>query len=168
MTEEEHLYLWGRRSEIKVRTLTNRLYQQERQRIFEFREGAIKAASIFASTVAFSNLTDPVIIKWCAAVIAGGSILSLVFGFGNKARDSAKRGTEWTHLERDIDVVGQRDFTEEQLAQWEAAANEIEAGEPAPHPGLLEVCYQRACTSLGAIPSGKAPWHYCLPPILIP
>ena len=168
MTDEEYQYLWRRRNEIKVRTLTNRLYQQERQRIFELREGAVKAASIFASTVAFANLTHPEIIKWCAAVVSVGSIAALVFGFGNKARDSAKRSTEWTHLERDIDAAGQRDFTEAQLSQWESQANEIEAGEPAPHPGLLECCYQRACTSLGATPSGKAPWHYRLPPILIP
>lgn len=169
MTEDNHTYLWNRRHQIKVRALTNRLYQQERQRIFEWREGAIKALSIFASSVAFANLSSPEVIKACVAVVSAGSIAALVFGFGNKARDGAKRSTEWALLERDIEAAGERDFTEDQLSLWSARANEIEAGEPAANKCLLERCYIRACESLGATPQGKSPWlHKAIPPILIP
>ena len=167
--EEEHAYLWKRRNDVKLRALTNRLYQQERQRIFEFREGVIKAASILASTVAFANLTNPEIIKYCAVAIAAGSICSLVFGFGSKARDSAKRSPEWAYLERDIEAAGERDFAEAQLSAWSARSNEIEAGEPAANRYLLELCYQRACEALGATPGGKPEWwERCLPPLFRP
>lgn len=170
MDKSDFDYLWGRRSDIQLRALTNRLYQQERQRIFELREGFIKAASIFASSVAFAKVTDVAVVQWCAALIAAGSICALVFGFGNKARDAAKRSTEWAQLERDIEAAGQRTFTEDQLAQWAAKANEIEAGEPAANRILLERCYLRACESLGATPEPKGlPWWIQYGwPILIP
>lgn len=169
MPQEEHDYLWKRRHHIKLRALTNRFYQQERQRIFEFREGAIKAASIIASSVAFANLSSPEIIRYCAAVVAAGSICSLVFGFGAKARDGARRSSEWVLLERDIEAAGERGFTEEQLNLWSARTNEIEAGEPAANQCLLERCYLRACEALGATPEGKSKWHHrFVLPFLIP
>lgn len=95
MSDENDKYLWQRRYDIKVRALTNRMYYQERQRIFDQREGFIKAASILAGSFAFAKVTDPKIIQWCAVIITGGSTLSLVFGYGNKARDSAKRSSAW-------------------------------------------------------------------------
>lgn len=151
MTDESD-YLWQRRYDVKLRALMNRMYYQERQRIFENREGIIKAASILAGSIAFAKVADPEIIQWCAAFITAGSTLSLVFGYGNKARDSVKRSAEWAQLERDIDQVGERGFTEEQINQWFARANDLEAGEPSAHHLLLERCYERAIESLG----GKA------------
>jgi hypothetical protein len=75
MTDENFDYLWQRRYDVKVCALMNRIYYQERQRIFE----------------------------WCAAFITASSTASLVFGYGNKARDSVKRSAEWAKLERDIE-----------------------------------------------------------------
>jgi hypothetical protein len=169
MTDENFNYLWQRRYEIKVRALMNRMYYQERQRIFEWREGFIKAASILAGSIAFAKVTEPEIIQWCAAFITAASTFSLVFGYGNKARDSVKRSSEWAQLERDIEQVGERDFTEEQINQWFARSNEIEAGEPAAHRILLERCYERAVETLG----GKADIKLSVfgrhfPPIMIP
>lgn len=149
MSDENHEYLWKRRHDIKVRALTNRLYYQERQRIFENREGFVKAASILAGSVAFAHIADATILKICAVIVTGSSTLSLVFGYGQKARDSVKRSAEWAQLERDIDLVGERGFTEEQINQWFARANDIEAGEPAAHPILLERCFERAVAALG-------------------
>jgi hypothetical protein len=169
MTDENHDYLWKRRHEVKVRALTNRLYYQERQRIFEWREGFIKAASILAGSVAFARIADPQIIQWCAVIITGGSTASLVFGYGNKARDSAKRSAEWAMLERDIELMGERDFTEKQINEWYARANELEAGEPAAHHILLERCYERAVEAVGGktdIKLGFFGRHF--PPIMIP
>jgi len=149
MGDENHDYLWQRRYDVKVRALMNRMYYQERQRIFEWREGFIKAASILAGSIAIANVANPEIMKWCAAFITAASTVSLVFGFGNKARDSVKRGAEWAMLDRDIELAGERDFTEEQINQWFARANEIEAGEPAAHRILLELCHERAVEALG-------------------
>lgn len=73
-------------------------------------------------------------------------------------------------LERDIELAGQRDFSEADLSRRAARCNEIEAGEPAAHPGLMERCYQRACTALGLIPAGPAAltfWQRHRPPVVI-
>ena len=149
MSDENHDYLWDRRCKIHERALMNRMYYQERQRIFEWREGFVKAASILAGSVAFANVADPTIIKWCAAFITGASTASLVFGYGNKARDSVKRSAEWALLDRDIELVGERDFTEKQINEWFARANEMEAGEPAANRILLDRCLKRAAEALG-------------------
>jgi len=149
MSEEEYGYLWRRRYEVVLRALMNRMYYQERQRIFECREGLIKAASIFAGSIAFAKVAEPLIIQWCAIIITATSTISLVFGYGNKARDSIKRSAEWAQLERDIELVGERYFTEDHINQWLSRANDIEAGEPAAHRILLERCNERAVDALG-------------------
>jgi hypothetical protein len=148
----------------------NRMYYQERQRIFEFREGVGKAVSLIAGSVAFANVTDTEIVRFASAFVAIAGASSLVFGFGSKARDSAKRSAEWAQLERDIESAGERDFVESQLNEWAARCNEIEAGEPAPHPGLLERCYLRACAALGSTPSPSklSWWQRVRPALLIP
>lgn len=169
MTDENNKYLWERRYEVKVRALMNRMYYQERQRIFEWREGFIKAASILAGSIAFAKVTDPAIIQWCAAFITAASTLSLVFGYGNKARDSVKRNAEWAQLERDIEQVGERDFTEENINQWFARANDIEAGEPAAHRVLLKRCYERTVETLGGEAKIKLnAFERYFPPIMVP
>jgi hypothetical protein len=169
MPDQNQNYLWQRRHDIKVRALTNRLYQQERQRIFETREGLVKAASILAGSAAFAHITAPEILYLCAAVVTASSTLSLVFGYGQKARDGAKRSIEWAQLERDIDAIGERDFTEDQINQWFARANDIEAGEPAAHPILLERCFERAVAALGGTAEEKlSRFQKYAPLILVP
>ena len=169
MSDNQVNYLWKRRYDIKVRALMNRMYYQERQRIFESREGLIKAFSILAGSIAFARVADPATIQWCAAVITLSGTASLVFGYGSKARDSVKRSTEWIMLDRDIDQAGERDFTEANINDWCARANEIEAGEPAAHARLLEQCFTRAVTALGGTDTHKPTGFWLhFPPILIP
>ena len=166
MSETE--YLWNRRVDLRVRVLTNRMYYQERQRIFEFREGFVKAASLVGGSVAFAKVTDPVVVQWCAAVIGGSSAASLVFGFGAKARDSAKRSAEWALIERDIEARGERQFGEDEINSWAARCNELEAGEPAANTALLERCYVRACAALNCSPNKNASlWDKYRLPIII-
>ncbi|WP_143054440.1 hypothetical protein [Massilia timonae] len=154
---EDFEYLWNKRCDVQLRALTNRLYYQERQKIFEWRDGIVKVISILAGSVAFGNVTHALVIQWCAAIVTISSAASLVFGFGNKARDSAKRSAEWALLEKSIEEQGERTFIEADLAKWTARCNEIEAGEPAAHPALFEECYQRACSSLGSKPNEPCP-----------
>lgn len=148
----------------------NRMYYQERQSIFELRDGAAKAISLISGSIAFASVADPMIVKWAAAAVTASGVAALVFGFGNKARESAKRSAEWALLERDIERAGERDFTESQLNDWSARCNEIEAGEPAPHPRLLEQSYLRACAALGSKPSPStlSKWQRIRPAIFIP
>lgn len=133
------------------------------------RDNAIRAASIIAGSAAIVNIANPEYLKPLLAIITVGNVLSLVFGFGAKSRDSAKRQTDWTKLEEDISAVGARDYTEVQLNEWEARCNSIEAGEPAPNTKLFERCYTRACAALGGTPEGDASWFdRNLPAIFIP
>jgi hypothetical protein len=169
MPETINEYLWQKRYDIKVRALTNRIYYQERGRLFEFREGFIKATSIVAGSVALARVAEPEIIQLCAAFITFASTLSLVFGYGQKARDSIKFSAEWALLEREIDQAGERDFTEHQINTWFARANEIEASEPSAHKRLLKRCHQRAVTALGGTMESSKSWLdlYC-PVFLVP
>ncbi|WP_373988225.1 hypothetical protein [Duganella sp. BuS-21] len=52
-------YLLNRRCAIQPRVLMNRIYYQERQRIFEFLEGVIKVIAILGGSLAFSNIAAP-------------------------------------------------------------------------------------------------------------
>ncbi|KAF3999202.1 hypothetical protein [Glaciimonas immobilis] len=158
MTDAHFTYIWNRRHELKVRTLMNRLYYQERRRIFENRENVVKAASLLFGTIAFANVASPDIIKICAAIITGASACSLIFSFGVKARDSAQRTSEWIALERSIDIRGETEFTEADLNQWTARAHDIEATEPAAHQGILDQCHNRACTALGTNTDHQTKW----------
>lgn len=164
----EETYLWNRRCDLQHRALANRIYQQERQRIFEWREGVIKVISLLAGSFAFAKVADPEIVKWCAVAITLSSACSLVFGFGSKARDAAKRSSEWALLERDIEAAGERDFKESNLSEWAARTNGLEAGEPAAHPGLFERANVRACEALGSKPGKVGWWRLHRPAIFIP
>jgi hypothetical protein len=165
MTETE--YLWIRRSDIHQRVLMNRMYYQERQRIFEWRDGFVKVISILAGSVAFGRIAHPEIVQWCAAIITTTSAASLVFGFGTKARDSAKRSAEWALIERDMESIGERRFEESDINKWAARCNEIEAGEPAAHPVLLERCNQRACEAIGSTTKELTFWQRHRPILII-
>jgi hypothetical protein len=167
--DAEWSYLCKRRTDLKIRSLTNRIYQQERQRIMELREGAVKAASLIAGSVALFRLVDPQILTACLAVIFVGTACSLVFSWGTKARDAAKRASEWMSLDRDIEAAGERTFTEPQLDGWSARCNEIESGEPAPNKVLLERSYLRACEALGCeAPEGGPRFAGWRPVLLVP
>lgn len=72
-------------------------------------------------------------------------------------------------LEKDIDTVGERGFTEEQINQWFARANEIEADEPAPHQILLNRCHKRAIKALGSPDDIKLSWFTAwIPSVFLP
>ena len=166
MTNDEYLHKLY--YDIRLRALTNRFYYQERQRIFELRDNLVRASSLIAGSFAFVNLLNQEILKIAIGVVTAGNALSLVFGFGAKSRDSAKRTTEWALLERDIEAKGARDYVESDLSTWSARCNELEAGEPAPNKRLLEQSYLRACTALGSTPETPSSRWNRLPAFFIP
>lgn len=159
MSTDEWNYLCERRAELQVHVLANRLYQQERQRIFELREGAVKVISLVAGSVSFVKVADPQFLQVSAAVLVIATSASLVFTWGAKARDAAKRCSDWIALDRDIARAGERYFEERQLDEWKARCNEVESNEPAPNLILWEQSYARACASLGREPNPTGvPW----------
>ena len=164
-------YLWRLRQDLLVQALTNRRYQLERQRVMEFREGAVKVCSLAAGSVAVARVANAEVIYAAVALIFVGTSSSLVFGWGNKARDAGKRAAEWLALEGAIAAAGERDFTESQISGWKAEAASIETGEPAPNTALLEWCYREACMTLCRTPEGEgtvARWRMWLPHVLRP
>lgn len=174
MEPSDHDYQWARRHEVVMRTLTNRIYQQERQRKMEFRESVIKVISLIAGSTAVATLPstlalDPRLPAFAGAVVVLATTCSMVFGFGAKAQDAAKRATEWAMLDRDINAIGPQGYTPDQVNSWAARCSEIEAGEPAPNLRLLQRSYERACEAIGAEPSKTESWlAKRLPAILIP
>lgn len=151
--DAEWKYLWQRRSDVRLRVAMNRLYQLERQRRMEFREGLVKVASLVLGSAVAVRLSNGDALAWGGLMVLVGNSASLVFGWGNKARDAARRSAEWVGLERQIEAAGERHFTESDVAGWAARCNEVESGEPAPNERLLERAYLRACESLGAPPT---------------
>jgi hypothetical protein len=160
-------YLWNRRVDLRLRVLTNQLYQQDRQRRLELLEGAVKVLSLLAGSAALAKMADPMAVQVAAAVLFGANSASLVFGWGTRARDASRRASDWAALDHDIQAVGERTFTEAHLAAWSARCSVIETGEPAANAVLLERSMRRACAALGAKPAdgGPANWR---PAILIP
>lgn len=162
---QDREFLWGRRQDLLVKALTNRRYQLERQRIMEWREGAVKVASLVAGSAAIARLADSVL-PYLAGALILPTAAALVFGWGAKARDAAKRAAEWVALETEIHAAGERDFTEAQLNAWQSHATRIESGEPAQNRAMLEWCYRRACEDLDRRPKavGTLPnWRLLLP-----
>lgn len=119
---------WDKRQGLLLRAIANRMYQQHRQNVFEWLENLVKAFSLIFGTTAFANVSNPSLVKFAAAVIVAASILSLVFTWGAKSRDAAKRRDDWIDLEKDIRAAGEYEFGDE-LAGWDKRAVEIEAGE---------------------------------------
>lgn len=144
------------------------MYYQERQRIFDLREGLVKVFSILAGSAVFAKVVPSEVTPWFGIAITAASASSLVFGFGKKSRESEKRSADWALIERDIEARGEREFTEADLNKWAARCNEVEAGEPAPHPGLFERCNQRACESMGSKPGKVSFWRLHRPAFFIP
>ena len=160
-------YLWRRRSDVRLRALVNRLYQQERQQRMEWREGAVKVASVILGSVAFAKVANPDALQWLGALVFAASMASLVFGWGSKSRDAGRRQAEWAGLEREIEALGERGFTEAQVAVWFARANEIEAAEPATNDVLWERSYRKACGIVGVKPNEEVPPPSAWRPIVV-
>lgn len=143
---------WDRRQALLLRAVANLIYQQARQRRLEFLEQTGKAASLIAGSYAFAKVSNPEIVQWCAIVVVAFSVLSLVFGWGTRARDAAKRGAEWSQLEREIEAAGLLHYTDSQLDSWSARAAQNETGEAAQSAPLWAQSYTQACKVLKLTP----------------
>lgn len=167
MDNAEWEYLCKRRYEIRVRSLSNRIYQQERCRHFEMREGGFKVASLVAGSAVLANAADPLLVTIAACVIFAGTAASLVFGWSRKARDAASRADQWIALDREIEAAGERGFTEAQLDGWAGRCNAIEAGEPAMHAVLFERAYRLALKALGGSATTEGPIGFRWRPVVM-
>jgi hypothetical protein len=140
-----------------VRVQSNRGYHQLRRNILERRENLIKVISLVAASGAFVDVKT--LISQLAGVITGtpsvgpvtpvagvtvgsasltvllltiviANIWGLVFQWGAKSRDAAKRFDAWAALEGKMIKIGLISFNEENLKDWEREMVELELGEP--------------------------------------
>lgn len=128
----------------RVRIHTNIAYQQARWRILERRENIIKVISLLSASTAFYDLKTTVqtgagneVLIAALALIVLTNAWALVFQWGAKARDAAKRVASWSNLESQILRIGLVDYTEKDLASWDAQASDLEKDEPAANSYLV-------------------------------
>lgn len=142
-------YLWGRRHSILYRIELSVLYHRKRERFFDFVDKADKSISVIGGSAAFASLGGPEAIKVFAALVAVSATLSLVFGFGEKARRHADHAARFRELESDVISKGERDFTEADLNTWEAKTRSLEITEPAALSTLVVLCQNELAISQG-------------------
>lgn len=153
--------------DILVMISTNMVYQQTRRRILERRENVVKVVSLVLATGVFldfktliGNLATsifpsiasaiPPTASNCTSSIAGNFWVTsfllvivlanswgLVFQWGAKSRDAAKRYDDWAKLDVKIQQVGLIAYTEEQYAEWNSEASALETGEAQPNRHLV-------------------------------
>jgi len=157
MNDTELDYLWNRHHQLRVRVLSNLLYQQERQTVMQWRDQAAKFGTLLGGTAIFAQWSAASqYVQMLGAAVGLLSLISLTFAFAAKAQDAARRAANWGDLNREIEKAGERVFDETMLNQWFARAGEIEHGEPEQNKGLFQTCYERACMLLGGEPQHRA------------
>jgi hypothetical protein len=136
MTDDSDNYLWQKRYDVLYRAQLSVLYHRRRERFFAFWDRTVTAVAIAGGSAAFAGLGGPDYVKGAAALVALTSTVGLVFGLAERARRHSELARQFLGLEASILRVGERDFTEVQVAQWTAESREIEAAE-LPTLGLL-------------------------------
>lgn len=142
MTETTNAdYLWKRREDLLYRVQLSALYHRKRERFLAFWDRAITAVAIIGGSAAFASLGGASFVKIAAGIVAVTSTVGLVFGLAERSRRHSDLARQFLDLEARILRQGERDFTEDQLNQWDADRAQIETAEP-PALGVLIVACQ--------------------------
>jgi hypothetical protein len=146
---DEDQYLWGRRHEVLYRAELSVLYHRKRERFFAFWDRLVTAIAIIGGSAAFASVGGPDVVKWAAAIIAVTSTVSLVFGFGARARTHSGLAQRFLELEARIVGRGERDFTEADINEWESVARTLETEEPPTLSSLVRACQNELARAKG-------------------
>jgi hypothetical protein len=138
--ELESDYLWGRRHAALYRVELSALYHQKRERFFDFCDRGAKVVSIVGGSAALYKLSDNEVVAIAAAAITVVSALSLVLGFGEKARRHSELARNFKQVQAEMLRIGERDYDEDHLRDWEARIALLEASEPASLGVLVRIC----------------------------
>jgi len=138
--ELETDYLWKRRHAVLYRVELSALYHQKRERFFDFCDRGAKVVSIVGGSAALYKLGVDEVVAVAAAAITVVSALSLVLGFGEKARRHSELARNFKQVQAEMLRVGERDYTEDNLRDWEARVALLEATEPASLGVLVRIC----------------------------
>src|SRR5690606_21118897 len=132
MGEAATTYNWESRHSVLHRVKLSALYHRARERWFAFADRWSKFLALASGSAALASMLDSEPRMWLLGAVALSSAASLAFAFADRARQHADLATKWTLLEADIVRAGVYDFTDADVAAWNARRAEIEASEP-PH-----------------------------------
>lgn len=165
VTKEISVYLWDLRFSALHQTIANKLYHQTRMSIFEQRERVVKLVALFGSGGAL--FTPNPISWWLGLLTFIGVAASLAFHWPERSRSAAIRMAQYAAIQSDIERVGTRGFTEEQINRWKAQIAGI--NEPEPNRILWAKSVNEAAKALGTdevLQLGF--WQRTMPVIFVP
>ena len=165
--ELEADYLWSKRHAVLYRVELSGLYHQKRERFFDFCDRGAKVVSIVGGSAALYKVGTDEVVAVAAAVITVVSALSLVLGFGEKARRHAELSRNFKQVQAEMLRVGEREYTEANVQDWEARVTLLEASEPAALGVLVRICQNElAAVKPGSMPRKVGWWRWPLAHLL--
>ena len=160
MSNDDRGYLWERRHQIVFRAELSALYHQKRERFFEFLDKITKAVSVFGGSAALMKASSESTIVYLAAAITFASVVSLVFGFSDKARRHADLSGRYRSIIAEITGTGERDFDEEHIKLWDRQVRLVEVNEPPTLATLARLCQYELALSAGQEKTVRpVSWH---------
>ncbi len=139
----DHDYLWNKRWMLIDRIELSICYHRERERFLSTASRWITAVAIIGGSAAFAGVAGHDLLRWGGLVVAVTSTLSLVFGLPERARLHGELAGRFSALLAQISARGERDYSEEDLAAWEAELHRIEVDEPPQLAALVRLCQNR-------------------------
>lgn len=159
-TANEEEYLWGKRHALLERIALSVLYHQKRERFFDVWDKLTKGVAIVGGSAALARVAGDTGLMVAASLITVTSTAALVLGFADRNKRHAELARNFRVLEAEIVERGEREYTERDLARWEAKQRTIETSEP-PALGILVVlCQNELATAAGHPGNVKSiPWY---------
>jgi len=131
VSDQRRTWLWDQQHALVCRIELSAIYHRKRERFLSHSQKFLQALTALTATFAFSELAKPVGIgPWAALVAAIGSVMPLVFGFSERARDHAQLAIEYRRLLAEVRKLGAR-LTETQLTEMNGRFASLEVTERA-------------------------------------
>lgn len=132
--------MWIRRSGLEYQARLSCLYHRKREWFFDALDKAIKAIAVISASSALTPLVVGNGTLIVNLVIVTTGTLALVLDFSERARRHSDLAVRFAHVERDIAVVGEQDFTETDLRRFTSSIYEAQTSETAVLRGLAQLC----------------------------
>lgn len=153
---------WSHRHAVMFNVAVSFNYHRKRQRFFDLADKITKAATVLAGA---SLLGEPVRqhLPLAAGAITGLGLLSLVFSYGDRKQAHKELAEAFMHLQAQIEQVGRSDFTDVQLAGWQADLARLCSREPPTLRALVTICHNEQAIATGQLDHvHPLPWHHRL------
>ena len=139
-SEETEDHLWEQRYQILYRCRLSARYHRRRERFFDLMGRFATAIALFSGSAALAAAGTPWAVQIAAVMVVFSTILSLVFGFSDKARQHSTMAESYKRIEAEMHRAGDYDYTERAINIWKSQIAEIESGEPQTLRTLVTLC----------------------------